>query len=256
MSEMLCGVVSEIVPRLIGTVTTIPELKEQLITDFLAGKPSRYEEKVSYVLRFSRDNKAIHKHIRTMGWRLYATNAPVSTLSLSSAIQLHRGSPRIERDFARLKGKQLGIRPLYVQREDHIIGLVRLLSLALRVLTAIEYVVRQRLIRLNKSIAGLYAGNPKRKTNQPMTERLLKAFKGVTFTEMTTSCGTTHKHLTSLTDVQSQILRLLASMTISTELQLFQLEEFVRMFSFCNLNESINRNVMESLCTVSRWPED
>ena len=190
MSEMLCGVVSEIVPRLIGTVTTIPELKEQLITDFLAdkhdwekiasplqnrclalgfkiersqrvqldgtphswadegtrcyspslaksqrqdlmkrlqgtvaelqpltllptsgrrrvktqqaletkvakilkthdakpffsityerhvkrrfvrgilGKPSRYEEKVSYVLRFSRDEKAIHKHRRTMG---------------------------------------------------------------------------------------------------------------------------------------------------------------------------------------------
>ena len=48
---------------------------------------------------------------------------------------------RIERDFARLKGKSLGIRPLYVQREDHLVGLVRLLSLALRLLTAIEYVV-------------------------------------------------------------------------------------------------------------------
>ncbi len=47
-----------------------------------------------------------------------------------------------------------------------------------------------------------------------------------------------------------------SSMTISTELQLFQLEEFVGMFSFSNLNESINRNVMESLYTVSRWPED
>lgn len=45
----------------------------------------------------------------------------------------------MERNFARLKGKPLGIRPLYVQREDHLIGLVRLLSLALRVLTAMQF---------------------------------------------------------------------------------------------------------------------
>jgi hypothetical protein len=54
--------------------------------------------------------------------------------------------------------------------------LARLLSLALRVLTGVEYVVRRRLLRLGKSLSGLYAGNPKRRTQHPTTERLLKAF--------------------------------------------------------------------------------
>jgi transposase len=174
----------------------------------LKNRPSRYEEKVSYVLQLAYNSDAIGQKRREMGWRLYATNAPQSTLSLSKAIQLHHDSPRIERNFARIKGKQLGISPLYLQREDHIKGMVRLLSLALRVLTAMEYLVRLRLVQLDKSLSGLYAGNPRRKTQQPTTERLLRAFNDITLTEITAPSGT-HRHLTPLTPLQSQILRLL-----------------------------------------------
>lgn len=182
-----------------------------------SGRPSRYEENISYVLRLAYDSDAIRQERLSMGWRLYATNAPVLVLSLSGAVQLHHASPRIERDFARLKGKQLGIRPLYVQREDHLIGLVRLLSLALRVLTVMEYVVRLRLAQLGNSMSGLYAGNPKRKTQQPTTERLLKAFDGITLTSVTSPTGS-QRHLTPLTPLQSQILRLLG---VSKRLYLF-----------------------------------
>ncbi|HFD40529.1 MAG TPA: hypothetical protein ENJ31_11865 [Anaerolineae bacterium] len=74
----------------------------------------------------------------------------------------------------------MGLRPLYVRREDHAKGMVRLLSLALRVVTVVEYVVREALQTAGESLKGLYAGNPKRETARPTTERLLKAFRGLT----------------------------------------------------------------------------
>ena len=80
-----------------------------------------------------------------MGWRLYVTNAPAETFSLAEAVWDYRCAPTIEQDFRRLKGHPLGIRPLYVRRQDHAKGLVRLLSLALRVLTVAEHVVRRQL---------------------------------------------------------------------------------------------------------------
>jgi hypothetical protein len=45
--------------------------------------------------------------------------------------------------------------------------------------------VRLRLVRLGKSLPGLYAGNPNRKIQQPTTDRLLKAFASITLTQVT-----------------------------------------------------------------------
>ena len=128
--------------------------------------PPRYEQQTRYIPKVQRNDEAIGTERISLGWRLYATNAPRQQLPFAKALEVYRASPSIERNFARLKGKSLGIRPLYVQREDHVKGMVRLLSLALRVLTAVEYVVRRRLARLDKSLNGLYAGNPKRQTQR------------------------------------------------------------------------------------------
>jgi hypothetical protein len=49
-----------------------------------------------------------------MGWRLYALTAPQKQLPLRQAMLVYRGAPRIDRNFRRLKGRPLGIRPLYV----------------------------------------------------------------------------------------------------------------------------------------------
>jgi hypothetical protein len=46
----------------------------------------------------------------------------------------------------------------------------------LRVLTLFEHVLRKNLHTSGESMSGLYAGNPKRQTSKPTTERLLKAF--------------------------------------------------------------------------------
>ncbi|NEU79860.1 hypothetical protein [Nostoc sp. UIC 10630] len=41
-------------------------------------------------------------------------------------------------------------------------------------------VVRRQLLHQNESLAGLYDGNPKRRTNRPTAERLLNVFSGIT----------------------------------------------------------------------------
>ena len=63
--------------------------------------------------------------------------------------------------------------PLYLQDEGRIQGLVYLLSLALRVLTLVEWVVRERLREDGSKMPGIYAGPPGRKTARPSAELLL-----------------------------------------------------------------------------------
>ena len=69
-----------------------------------------------------------------------------------------------------------------MQRDDRRIGLVRLLTIALRVLAVLEGVVHQYLSQQQEALAGLFVGNPKRQTAQPTTERLLEAFGEITLT--------------------------------------------------------------------------
>jgi transposase len=184
------------------------EVKRRTIRKY-RGRPARTDEQVRYVVvQVTRDHRAIHLARRLMGWRLYVTNAPAETFSLTEAVWAYRGAPRIERDFRRLKGHPLGIRPLYVRRQDHAKGLVRLLSLALRVLTVVEHVVRRQLQASGETLSGLYAGNPKRQTARPTTERLLKAFRGITLTVVQLP-EQVIRHVTPLSELQRRILFLL-----------------------------------------------
>jgi len=166
------------------------------------------EKSIRYVVRVQRNQQAISQVRRAVGWRLYATSAPVEKLSLSKAVNVFRRAPRMERNFARLKGRPLGISPLYVQREDHVCGMVRLLSLALRVLTLVEHVVRKELNSAGDTLSGLYAGNPKRQTAQPTTERLLKAF-GSIYLNVVQLPSQAIRHVTPLSALQKRILVLL-----------------------------------------------
>ena len=171
-------------------------------------RPARTEEKVRYQLHLNRNEAAIEAQFQMMGWRLYVLNVPPDQFSLAQAVLAYRGSPNIERLFSRLKGRPLGLRPVYLQREDHLTGLVRLLSLALRILTLTEFVARRSLETEKEGLAGLYPGNPKQQTHQPTTERLLVAFKEITLS-LVQLPGQTIVHITPLTPLQSRILKLL-----------------------------------------------
>jgi transposase len=97
---------------------------------------------------------------------------------------------------------------MYLQSDERAIGLVRLLSMGLRLLTLIEYQARQRLADLKDKLPGLYAGNPKRITERPTAEALLQAFKGI-YLSVVTLGEQVWLHVTPLSDVQRKILALL-----------------------------------------------
>ncbi len=143
-----------------------------------------------------------------LGWRVYATNHDAAHLGLARAVLAYRDEYLVERNFGRLKGHPLSLSPMYVERDDHATGLVRLLTIALRVLTLLEFVVRRRLAESSSVLTGLYAGNPKRATAQPTAERLLEAFEEITFTVVATPVPLL-RHLTPLSPVQLRILALL-----------------------------------------------
>jgi transposase len=171
-------------------------------------RPARVEKKVRYTIDVQRNAADIRKARRLMGWRLYALTPPPDQYPLSQAILVYRRTPLIDRNFRRLKGHPLGIRPLYVQRNDHARGLVRLLSLALQVLTLVEYVAREQLQKNRQTLKGLYAGNPQRQTSRPTTERLLQAFQGITLTIVHLP-EQTIRHITPLSNLQKRVLALL-----------------------------------------------
>jgi transposase len=97
---------------------------------------------------------------------------------------------------------------MYLEDDNHATGLIRLLTIGLRVLTLLEFTVRRRLATQHKKLAGLYAGNSKRSTARPTAEALLEAFKEIILT-MTTTGGRIQRHLTLLSNIQQQILALL-----------------------------------------------
>lgn len=183
------------------------EIDERQIGKY-GDRPARVERRVEFSASSRRNAEALAEQRRMLGWRLYLTNAPRERVSLVEAVLAYRGAPRIERNFSRLKGRPLGLRPLYVTREDHVRGMVRLLSLGLRVLAGLEFVARKALAQSTSRLEGLYAGNPKRATARPTTERLLEAFAGITLTVIVMG-GQTIRHITPLSGVQHRILTLL-----------------------------------------------
>ncbi len=171
------------------------------------GRLSPARREWTFRLSVSREETAIAKVMSQLGWRVYATNHQADHLGLEQAVEAYRDEYLVERNFSRLKGRPLSLAPLYVQRDDHRVGLVRLLTIALRVLTVLEGVVRQQLQKQQEELAGLFAGNPKRRTAQPTAERLLETFRDITLT-IVSAPGLVQRHVTPLAALQQQILAL------------------------------------------------
>ncbi len=172
------------------------------------GRPASEKEDRQATVEVRVDEDALELAVRRLGWRVYSTNHPAEQLSLEQAVLAYRNEYLVERSLGRLKGRPLSLRPMYVQRDDHATGLIRLLSIALRVLTLVEFGVRRQLATEGATLAGLYAGNPKRETDRPTTERLLDAFQDVTLTVIEGAHRISH-YLTTLSPVQERILGLL-----------------------------------------------
>jgi transposase len=170
-----------------------------------ANSPTQEVTKIKLNLNIERQIPAIEEAEQLAGWRLYVTNAPITRLSLNQAIVYYRDQWVVERGFHRFKRGQLPALPIYFQNQDRIVGLMFLLTLALRMFTLIEFVVRLALEDSKQKLAGLYDGNPNRATQRPSAEQLLKAFDNLTLYLL----PDTSIFVTKLSALHRQILSLL-----------------------------------------------
>ncbi|MFN6484516.1 MULTISPECIES: transposase [unclassified Nostoc] len=184
---------------------------------YLERQPQTVEE-ISFDLDFQINEDALRQQLQLLGWRVYVTNKTETQLTLKQAVRAYRDEYLTERGFARLQSFPLSLTPIYLQREDHVTGLIRLLSIGLRILTLLEFQVRCHLETNQEKLAGLYVGNPKRETSRPTAEILLTAFKEITLLLIEVK-NEVYAHLTALSPLQQHILLLLGfPITIYTQL--------------------------------------
>lgn len=179
-----------------------PQTPDSLTTSSnLGGRPRQ----ARFQLEFAREPAAIWVAEQLAGWRLYVSNVASKDFCLPQAVAYYRDQYQLEHGFHRFKRGHLPALPIYFTNEDRIVGLMFLLTLALRCLTLMEFQVRRQLQQQQTSMAGLYAGNPKRKTERPTAEQLLGAFRGITLYHHRD--GTTE--ITPLNPIQQLILSLM-----------------------------------------------
>lgn len=198
----------------IETTTTRTEQKRRRY----GARPAGVKVAQASTVKVKVDTMAVKQAKQRLGWRVYATNNLV--MALATVVLAYRGQYLIERCFGRLKGKALSLVPMFLQTESRVEGLLRLLMIALRLLTLVEFVARRQLKREGSGIAGLYAGNEKRATASPTTEMMLKVFRGVSLTVLEVA-GELKAMLSPLTALQQRILELLG-LTADVYLRLAQ----------------------------------
>ncbi len=170
-----------------------------------AKSPKQQVRRVRLQIQIQRQRAAIEMAEQLAGWRLYVTNASTTKLTLPQAVIYYRDEWLLERGFHRFKRGSLPALPIYFQNQDRIAGLMFLLTIALRVFTLMEFVVRQALQQTQQTLAGLYDGNPKRKTLSPSAEQMLKSFCNITLYFLPDSTI----FITPINDLQKQILSLM-----------------------------------------------
>jgi len=168
-------------------------------------RPARVEREEEHTVEVVRDEEAIAAAKREMGWRVYAANNP--GMGLAAVVWGYRGQYRLEDDWARLKGRPLSLAPMYLTDEGRMQGLVKLLSVAIRVLTLLEWQVRERLREAGETLTGVYPGQGGRQTARPSAELLLRALKGISLVVVEVG-GVRTAHVTPLSAVQERLLAL------------------------------------------------
>lgn len=143
-----------------------------------------------------------------LGWQVYLTSTTAEQYAAPTLVAAYRQQALHERGFARLKTRNLHIRPVYLSDARRIAGLTWLLCLALRVLTLTEYRLRSALQQRGESLAGLNPASRSQATQRPTTERVIAAFQHLTRTAIQLP-EALHHHVTPLTPLQDQILALL-----------------------------------------------
>jgi transposase len=199
------------------------------------GKPGRprqadkatIEVEVRYhISKVSRNQEKIEQRQERMGWRAMGTNAPKERLSLDSSVHTYREGAGTERTFHQMKDAPLGIKPLFVKRDDQIKGLTRLLLIALRVLSLVEIVVRAGLKEKQEELEGMHEGQKNKKESRPTAKRLLGAIARLRITVF--QCEYEGEQTWQILPLPKLLLRILDMLGLSPSLYLDLARPIVR----------------------------
>ena len=177
-------------------------------------REKRVMQKTRYhITHIARREDKIAALSQRLGWKAFVTNAGHKRLPLQDAVLCYRNEYRVERIFNRLKSR-VHIAPLFVKLNDQIEGLTYLLTLGVRVLTVMEFVLRRSLQTDQTTLPGLHPENKTRLTDKPTAERILTAFADVSLTIIKNAAGEEIlRRLTSLSGLQEDILQRLAGVS-------------------------------------------
>ena len=165
-------------------------------------------ETVRYqITSVARDEEKIADEKTRFGWKAFVTDLVLDKLSLHDAILSYRNEYRVERIFSRLKSR-LNIAPLFVRKDDQIEGMTYLLTLCVRVLTLIEFVVQRSLKEEKTELPDMHPENRKKTTAKPSAERILKAFSKINLTIIYDMAGNIIiRSLKPLSNLQKEIIQ-------------------------------------------------
>ena len=171
-------------------------------------REKRVMQKTRYhITHITRQGETIAALTQRFGWKAFVTNAPRTRLSLQEAVLCYRNEYRVERIFNRLKSR-VHIAPLFVKLNEQIEGLTYLLTLGVRVLTVMEFVLRRSLAQDQARLPNMHPENKQKRTDKPTAERLLQAFAGVSLTIIEHATGEEIlRRLTPLSGLQKDILQ-------------------------------------------------
>ena len=200
--------------RVVGLLSLAWEQQVEQTTQYVGrGRGSVHREqrvlqKIRYhIPRITRQTDTIAALTQRFGWKAFVTNAGPTRLSLQAAVLCYRHEYRVERIFHRLKSR-VHIAPLFVKLNEQIEGLTYLLTLGVRVLTVMEFVLRRSLQYEQASLPSLHPENKQKRTDTPTAERILKAFSGISLTIIKNTAGEDIlRRLTPLSGLQEDILQ-------------------------------------------------
>ena len=173
-------------------------------------RPARVETTNLFSLNVHRDLQAIEAHKQTLGWQVYATSAPLQTLSLEACVWKYRQQNRVESRFHDLRNKVVPLLPLFLTKDNRIEALIFLLMICLKICALIEYKVAEALSQNQEKIDNVFEGNPKKATSTPTAKRLLNCFKDISLAIIPTNQPQSpNVMITPLKPVQVKIIELM-----------------------------------------------
>ena len=172
-------------------------------------KEARTETLFDYSIGLVVNEEALKTRILTLGWVVYATNMPLELLSIEKAVLLYRQEYKIEHRFHNFKDEVTRLLPIFLKKDNRIVGLINLLLFVLKIAAAMEFKVQKKLEEKGEQLEGLYDGNPKIATPNPTISKMMKAMNSIAIAYIIQEGKIVFSFMNPVKPVQAKIMELL-----------------------------------------------